>query len=232
MTTRRKITHMNEAAWLLGIALCALGVALCTKAGFGLSMIAAPAYIFHRALIGVSAFFTQGTCEYLWQALLLLLMCLALRRFRWRYLLCFGTAFLFGMSVDLWLWLFGGGAVCSSMAIRVLLFIVGEISISFAIAFFFRTKLPLEVYELIVTEFADRFSFSTSRVKLINDITMLFLSTLLALLLHRSFVGIGIGTVVITLINAPMIALCGRLLDRIFDFSPRFPRFVRLFGDT
>ena len=51
---RKRIGKMNEIAWVLGIVLCALGVALCTKADFGLSMIAAPAYIIH---VGMSRFF-------------------------------------------------------------------------------------------------------------------------------------------------------------------------------
>ena len=46
----KKISRMNEIAWVIGIAGCALGVCLCTKANFGLSMIAAPPYIFHIAL--------------------------------------------------------------------------------------------------------------------------------------------------------------------------------------
>ena len=36
----QKIEKMNEIAWPLGIIFCALGVALCTKASFGLSIIA------------------------------------------------------------------------------------------------------------------------------------------------------------------------------------------------
>ena len=84
MKTKRNMARMNEAAWLFGILLCSLGVALCTKAGLGLSMIAAPPYILHRALISISPIFTQGTCEYLWQGFLLFVMCLILRRFRLR----------------------------------------------------------------------------------------------------------------------------------------------------
>ena len=84
---QKKISKMNELAWVIGIVVCSLGVCLCTKADFGLSMIAAPPYILHYALRGVFPWFTQGRAEYAWQALLLLGMCLAVGRFRWRYLL-------------------------------------------------------------------------------------------------------------------------------------------------
>ena len=96
---KKKIGRMNEAAWVIGIVVCALGVALCTKADFGLSMIAAPPFIFHYALRGAFPWFTQGTAEYVWQGVLLILMCAAVRRFRWRYLLSFGTAVIAGLSI-------------------------------------------------------------------------------------------------------------------------------------
>lgn len=224
----KKIGNMNEAAWLLGIVLCALGVCLCTKAGFGLSMIAAPPYILHCKLIQLSPFFTQGVCEYLWQGLLLLVLCLGIRRFRWQYLLAFGTGILFGLAVDAWFLLLGGNGVCSSMLWRIVLFALGEGITTLAIAFFFRTKLPLEIYELIVIEVADRFAFPTPKVKLAYDVAMLVTAVVLSLLLHQGLVGIGIGTVVITAVNAVLIGLFGKLLDKCFTFEPRFPKLVSL----
>ncbi len=231
----KKIGNMNEAAWLLGIVLCALGVCLCTKAGFGLSMIAAPPYILHRKLIQLSPFFTQGVCEYLWQGILLIVMCLGIRRFRWQYLLTFGTGILFGLTVDAWFWLLGGNGICASLAGRILLFALGEGITALSIAFFFRTKLPLAIYELIVTEVADRYAFPTPKVKMANDVVMLVTSVVLALVLHRDLTGIGVGTVIITAVNATLIGLFGKLLDKCFTFEPRFPRLVRLLkpnGDT
>ncbi len=219
-----RIGKMNEAAWLFGILLCSLGVALCTKAGFGLSMIAAPAYILHRRLVLLSPFFTQGTCEYLWQGILLIVMCLGIRRFRLRYLLSFATGVLFGFSLDFWLRLLGGGTVCPTLGSRILFFALGEGVTALAVAFYFRTSLPLQIYERLVTAFASCYHIPTDRMKLINDVAMLLLSLLLALTLNRSLDGVGLGTVVITAVNAPLIGLSGRLLDRFFRFDPRFPR--------
>ena len=50
---------MNEAAWLLGIIFCALGVCLLTKAGFGLSMVSAAAYILHLKVVQFLPFFRK-----------------------------------------------------------------------------------------------------------------------------------------------------------------------------
>ena len=220
----KKIEKMNELAWVLGIVLCALGVALCTKANFGLSMVAAPAYILHRKISEILPWFTQGVSEYVWQFLWLILTALIVRRFRVRYLLCFGTAVLFGLTLDGWLWLLGGGTPYVSLAMRIAVFVIGMNVTALAIALFFRTKLPLEVYELTVAEVADRYRLPISRVKFLYDAMMLTISIVLALSLLHGFVGIGIGTVITTLLNASLITFYGKILDRFFTFDARFPK--------
>ncbi|MBE6726874.1 MAG: hypothetical protein E7576_17055 [Ruminococcaceae bacterium] len=220
----KKIGKMNEAAWVIGIFACSLGVCLCTKADFGLSMIAAPPYILHYALRGIFPWFTQGRAEYVWQAVLLLGMCLAVRRFRWRYLLSFAAAFIAGKSIDLWFLLLGGNGVYESMPVRILAFAAGELITSVAIAFVFRTTWPVQIYELLVREIADRYSLDVNRVKMVNDIALFVLSAALSFLLTGGFHGFGVGTVLITAVNAPLIALCGKVLDRWFAFDSRFPK--------
>lgn len=227
MSKIKKINKMNELAWLLGIVLCSLGVALCTKAGFGLSMIAAPAYIIHLKLFEISEFFTQGTCEYLLQGFLLVVMCIGVRRFKVKYLLAVVTGVIFGFTLDLWLTIFGGGAVYSSMVARIICFIFGETVTALAIAFYFRTSLPLQIYELFVTEFADRYKLTNDKMKFLFDIMMLAMSVCLAPALNHSFKGIGIGTVIITVVNAGIIAAFGKLLDKYFSFDPRFPKLIK-----
>ena len=223
----KKITRMNEAAWLLGVVMCALGVALCTQAGFGISMIAAPPYIIHLKLYSICPFFTHGVCDYLWQGLLMVLMCACIRKFKLSYIFSFATGVIFGMCVDMWTLLFGGGGVLAFMPHRIAFFCVGELTTATAIAFFFRTAMPVEVYELIVAEFARKFKLTTNKMKMINDICMLALAVTLALTLNGSFKGLGIGTVIITALNAPLITLIGKLLDKYIDFSPRFPKLMK-----
>lgn len=222
----KKITKMNEAAWILGIVLCSLGVALCTKANFGLSMIAAPPYILHLKMVQYFPWWSQGTSEYIWQGILLILMCIILRRFKLKYLLCFATAVLFGLALDGWFLLFGGNGACETMRVRIVCFVIGEIITALAIAFYFKTAMPLQIYELLVTQIADKWSLPTDRVKQANDIIMLALSITLALTLTGGLNGVGIGTILITLVNATLIAMFSRLLDRVFSFEPRFSELV------
>lgn len=226
----RKIGKMNEAAWVLGIVLCALGVALCTKANWGLSMIAAPPYILHLKFVEIFPWYSQGTSEYIWQFVQLILTCLIVRRFRPKYLLSFGTGILFGLTLDGWLTLLGGGDPYESLAVRIVAFAAGLTLTDIAIAFFFRTKLPLQIYELTVSEITKRYNLPLDRVKFVYDAVMLIISLAFAFTLMGGFVGVGIGTLVTALVNAALISLFGKLLDRFFTFEPRFPKLVEKLG--
>jgi uncharacterized membrane protein YczE len=111
-----------------------------------------------------------------------------------------------------------------SMAIRIIAFIFGEISLTIAIAFFFRTTLPVQIYELIVNEISEKKNLEKNKVKQLYDVFMLVLSLALALVLNKSFQGLGIGTIIITIINAPLIKIFGDILDRVFSFESLFKR--------
>ena len=215
MKRETKEKMFNVINWCLGVVLCSLGICLCTKGGFGLSMIAAPPYILHIWLRGRFSWFTQGTAEYFWQAVILLVTAFSARRFRLKYLLSFLTALCSGFVIDGWLYLLGGNGLWSSMPVRIASFLLGMCITSLAIAFYFHTTLPLSAYELIVTELSERYSWDKTKVKQINDAVMLLLSVLLAVLLNGSLTGIGIGTVIITLCNATLIRLCGREIERV-----------------
>ena len=228
----RKIGKMNELAWVIGIVVCSLGVCLCTKADFGLSMIAAPPYILHVALRDLFPWFSQGTAEYVWQGVLLILMCLAVGRFRWRYLLSFGTAVLAGLTIDFWFLLLGGNAPYETLPARIAAFVLGVVLTAVAIAFVFRTSLPIQIYELLVREIANRFGFDVHHVKMVNDIAMFVLSAVMSYFLTGGWNGFGIGTILITLVNAPMIALLSVRIDRFFSFEPRFPKLSAALGQT
>lgn len=220
----KRISKMAEAAWIVGTVLCALGVVLCTKADFGLSMFAAPPYILHVKLKAYLPWYTQGTSEYVWQSAMLVLMCILVRRFRLKYLLSFLVAVAFGGIIDGWLWLLGGNAPYLTLPARIAALCAGQLIITFSVALVFRSYLPAQIPERFVLEVADRYHLPVTRVKLFTDIGCLLASCLLSLLLTGKLTGVGIGTVVITLSNAPLIALWGKLLDRLFLFDPLFPK--------
>lgn len=188
---------------------------MCTKAGFGLSMIGAPPYIIHVWLRDHLTWFSQGTGEYVWEAIILVVTVIAIRRFRVKYLLSFLVAVVLGFLIDAWLIILGGNGILDDIVLRIVFFIIGMVSASIAVALYFRTDMPLQVYELSVVEISDKFGFKQSMVKWCTDISYLVIAVILSLALTHGFTGIGIGTIVITVLNAPLIAMFGKVIDKI-----------------
>lgn len=230
----KKIQKTSELLWLFGIVFVALGVAICSKADLGVSMIAAPSFVVSEAVLPLSGFFSVGVTEYIIQGILLVLLCIIIRRFNWRYLLAFAVAVIYGYVLNFFLWLLGG-VEFDAVWLRWVMLIVGDTITAFGVACFFRTYLPLQVYELFVAELSKRFNFSIPKVKWAFDLSLLAISITLALVLfgdvtafdwstigYSSFHSIGLGTIVTTIINSPIISLMGRLIDKVSENTPRF----------
>ena len=141
------------------------------------------------------------------------------------------TAVISGLCIDFWFLLLGGNGPYESLWLRIAAFVFGAGFTSLAIAFVFRTSWPIAIYELLVREVAGRFGLNINRVKLANDVVMLLLSAVLAFALTGGFHGFGPGTILITFINAPLIAFFGRLIDRRFTFEPRFPKLTKMLSE-
>lgn len=227
---KNKIPHTAEAAWLLGIIMCSLGVCFSVKSDFGVSMVIAPAYIAYLKLSEIIPWFTLGMAEYSMQGILIVLLSIVVGRFKLKYLLCFLTAVLHGVFVDVWSVILEP-LVCETIFQRCIFCAAGAIVTGAAIALMLRTYLPQEVYELAVKEISEKFSASVNKVKWIYDISSLVFAILLMLLLFNkfSFDMIGIGTLILTVVNTPIITLFGKLLDKFFDFTPAFSGFFQKF---
>ena len=235
-----KIKKSSELLWLFGIIFVALGVSICSKANLGVSMIAAPAFVVSEAILSFSEIFSVGVTEYIIQGIMLIVMCIIVRKFNWRYVLAFAVAVLYGYTLNFFLWALDG-VDFNAVWIRWIMLILGDIITAMGVACFFRTYMPLQVYELFVAEISDRFKFSINKTKWIFDLALLILSILLAVILfgdvtsfnwktigYNSFHSIGLGTIVTTVINSPIISFCGKIIDRFFDTSPRFLELEKL----
>ena len=238
--TMKKLARSSELLWVFGVVFVALGVAFCGKADLGVSMIAAPVFVLCEALNPVFPWLTVGMTEYFVQGILLVILCLAVQKANWRYLLAFAVAVIYGLVLDLMLLVVSPIVVNTTMMRWVLLF-VGDLFVAFGVACFFRTYLPLQIYELFVAEFSSRYRLPLGKVKWCFDIVLFILSAVLALTLFgdagtfdwsqigsHAYHSIGLGTIVTMIINTPLITLMGKLVDRLFDDSARFKKLEKL----
>ena len=219
----QKKTFYTETAYALGLVIMAFAAAFTEKAGFGMSMVVAPAYILHLKISQILPWFTFGVAEYVFQGFLVILTVLIMRRFKLHYLFSFVTAVLYGTLLD------AAMTVIAPLPehvfwVRLIWYILGTVLCSLAVSFFFHTYLSPEAYELIVKEFALRYKLNIHKVKTLYDC----LSTILGVILSFSFFGFGVfegvklGTIVCAIVNGFLIGRFSILLEHYFEFKNKF----------
>ncbi len=227
----KKITIHSEIIYLLSIIILAFSVAMLASADFGVSMIVAPAYILSQKL----GFITFGQAEYLIQGVLFIAFCIIVKKFKVTYLFAFLTCVIYGLCLDLFRLIipaFNPSVTAPGsfeLWLRIVYFAVGEILTAFSIALCFRTYLFPQVVDFFVVGVTNVYKLNRAKFKTITDICFLSVSLILSLAFFKGFVGINFGTIILTFINGPIIALMGRLFDRFFTVKPLFSKFSTLF---
>lgn len=216
----KKPVFSTELAYVLGLIFMAIATAMMEAANFGMSMVVAPAYLLHLHFSKAFPFFSFGMAEYMLQAVLLIVMMLILRRFRWGYLFSFVTAVLYGFTLDAAIALLAP-FVNGSMVQRVVFYVLGMVLCSQGVSLFFHTYLSPEAYELFVKEVSSRCGMEIHRFKTIYDCVSCLVAIALSFLFFGlwRFEGVKWGTVVCALINGKLIGLFSHAMEKHFTFA-------------
>lgn len=215
---KKKIFY-TELAYVFGLIIMAFGAAFMEKAGFGLSMIVAPAYIIHLKVSEALAWFSFGVAEYCFQGVLILLTMIIMRRFKVAYLFSFVTALIYGTLLDAAMAL-AASLPETGLALRILYYAFGMLLCSFAVSLFFHTYLSPEAYELIVKELGGKYG-RLHKIKIGYDILSLVISVVLSFMFFGFgvFKGISWGTLICALANGFCIGGFTKLLEDRFVFK-------------
>lgn len=228
---KKKITLHSELVYIISILILSFSVAMVSAADFGLSMIVSPAYILSQKL----GFLTFGQSEYVIQAILFIVFCVLMKKVKLIYFSSFLTCLIYGAVLDLWrviIPMFNPAITepgSMAMPLRILFYAGGTLITSLAIAMCFRTYLYPQVYDFFVKGVAEKFNLDRTKFKTGFDIIFLTISLIMTLLFFRKFVGIGVGTLITTLVNGFLIGNFGKLLDKFFEVKPLFPKFAKKF---
>ena len=214
-----------ELSYLLGILTIAAGCALMGKADFGFSMVVAPAYILSRALSGVSDFFTFGTTEYIFQAFLLVIMMIAIRKVKISYLFSFVTAVIYGYTLDGLNLLVNLAVPEATLIIRIVFYILGMVSCSVGVACMIHTYIPAEVYELIVKEVPEKYGWSLTKFKTAYDMVSCAVSIAMSFAFFGMwhFEGVKWGTFVCALVNGFLIGRISKWMQDHLEMTDTLP---------
>ena len=219
---KKKIFY-TEYAYAIGLILLALSTSLMVLADFGVSMVVAPAYILHLKVSQYLPFFSFGTAEYTFQAILLIFMILILKRAKLSYLFSFVTAVIYGFLLD-GITLLVAYLPSEGFIARVILYVVGMLICSFSIALLFRTYISPEVYEMFVKEVSAKLGMEISRFKTIYDCVSCLIAIIMSFAFFGLFVfkGVQLGTVICALVNGSIIGAFSKMLDKRFEFKDKF----------
>lgn len=220
---KAKIKVSSELMWVLGMLIMPFAITLCTKANLGMSMIAAPTYIVSEKTV-----LSYGQAEYIFQAIVLLIMCAMVRKFKLIYLTSFATAIIYGTILDGYIWLMRDVEV-SAMWLRIVFFILGMVLTSFAVACFMHTYLAPCAYDYLVREVVQVRKFDLRKFKILNDSAYMVLALALTLILFRGFVGVSFGTLVMVALNGNIISFFSKWMDKHCEVKTHFPKLEKIF---
>lgn len=231
MNLMKKITLHSELVYVFAILILSFSVAMVSAADLGLSMIVAPAYILSQKL----EFLTFGQSEYVIQTILFIIFCILMKKVKLVYFSSFLNCIVYGAVLDFWrivIPMFNPEITppgSMSMPIRITFFVLSALITAFSIALFFRVYLYPQVYDFFVKGITEHFKLNQTKFKTAFDMSCLLLSVIMTLVFFKDIVGIGIGTIILAIVNGSLIGGFGKLIDRFFEIKPIYPNFAEKF---
>lgn len=221
----KKIKIYDEAAYFISLTILSLSVAMIAVSDFGMSMIVSPAYLLHLKF----GFMTFGQCEYIVQGLLFIILCAVVRKVKLVYFFSFLTGIIYGAILDLWrlIPILNPDVTppgSPDMAVKIIFFAVGVLMTSFSIALAFRSYLYPQVYDFFVKAVPEAMKISRDKFKIAFDFVFLAISVAMSFILFGKLTGVGVGTLIMALVNGLLIGAFGKFLDKFFVFTPAFKK--------
>lgn len=227
----KKIKIYSELVYIVALLGLSFSVAMAAAADFGVSMIVAPAYIVSLKF----TVFTFGQWDYILQGVLFIAFCVAMKRFKPIYLVSFATCVIYGTVLDMWRAIIPHfntaitPAGSMAMPVRIIYFVLSMFLTAATVALFFRVYIYPQVCDLFVTGITSKYKVNRIRFKRIFDFSCLSISLILTLLFFGKLRGIGVGTLIVTVLNGVLIGGFGKLYDRYFEITPAFPKAAQKF---
>ena len=228
---KKKICIYSEFAYIAGLIVLSLAVSMTAAADFGVSMIVAPAYIFSQKF----NMFTFGQSEYILQAVLFILMCVIMKKIKPIYFVSFITCIIYGAVLDGWrtvVPMFNPEITTPGsmgMPLRIAFLVLGMLLTALSVAMLFRTYIYPQVYDFFVKAVSQVKNIDRTKLKKVFDFACFTIAIVMTLLFFGKLVGVGWGTVVMTVFNGILIGKAGDFIDRHCKIKALLPAFERKF---
>lgn len=222
MATPKRYPFPGELALLVGLMCNSLAVTLIIRSGMGLSVVSGVPYVLSLILPVLSVGLWNAVMQCAW----LLVLMLVLRRFRPGYIASFVLAILFGYLLDFWAWALAG--LPDPLALRILYFAGGYLSMCTGVSFMIRCKLPVLPFDTVPREFILVKQVPVRIARTGFDLINLVLMLALGLICLGYPAGIGVGTIFNALLMGTGTGFIVDFLDRHLDIQPKIAFLGRL----
>lgn len=219
---KHKLSLSGEAVYLLAVLLMSFSVAMISAADLGVSMLVVPTFVLNERLTAL----TFGQCEYLVQGLVFALFCVLMGRVKAIYFASFLTCLLYGAALDLWrlaVPVFNPSLTqpgSMALPLRWFFLLAGMLLTSLSVALFYHTYLYPHVLDFFPKGVCAKYGLNLTRFRIGFDLSFLVLGALLSLLFFRRFLGIGVGTLLMTALNGLLIGFFGRAVESCLEITP------------
>lgn len=234
MEGTKKIKLHSELVYLAAMIILSFAVSMVAASNFGVSMIVAPAYILSQKL----TFLTFGQAEYVVQSVIFIVFCMAMKKVKIVYFSSYITCLIYGLFLDAW-----RAAIpvlnpnitepgSMAMPVRIIFFVVGVLLTTFSVALFFNTYLYPQVYDFFVKGITDKYGINLTKFKTGFDFTCLTVACIMTLVFFKKFIGVGVGTLIMTVFNGTIIGFFNKLINKYCVVVPLAPKFAKKFDLT
>jgi len=208
---KEKYKVPGELLLMAVLIINSMGVQMMTKSGFGISAISSVPYVFSHIL----DFISFGTWSYIFQSMLVLALMIISKRFSAGYVISFAAGFIFGKFIDVhsaWM-----AFLPEAFMFRVIYFAAGLMSISVGICMANKCLMPIIPTDMFPRDLSEIKSIKYQNVKTAFDLSCLAITVILSLGIEGSIMGIGVGTVICSLVTGKIVAACQKVFDRYFE---------------
>lgn len=209
-----KIRVPGELFMVSGLFLVAFSISLMVNLGFGISTISSLPY----ALNLIAPDISFGVWNLMFQTTLYVILVVVTKNVQMIHIVSFIMVILFAALLDL------TGKAVSTLPdepyLSAVLFACGFITMCLGIALMITSKMPLMIIDMFSNNLASHFRISFRRVKTMFDVSCLAVSAAVSMSFLGNLAGIGIGTVLMSILTGTFVQAFGKLLRGRFDARP------------
>lgn len=205
---QEKATLKQYGIFLMGVLLCAMGIAFLSRSALGTSPLSSVSFVLFLAT-GISTGLYTFACNMFFLAMDVLLT----RRFGWMQWLQIPATFVFSLCIDLWLAIIPT-QLNGPTSLKAFYLVLGFLIMALGITLEVLANVTILPGEGIVKTLAAKGGWEFGNVKVAFDCTLTAIASFIAFITFGRLNGVGIGTLASALAVGQLVKLYSHCIKR------------------